>query len=263
MRKPLLLLTVILIALITGCSTEPQPAPGPDALPEQVVVPDETVYAADKPEPETENPIDKRPMIALTFDDGPGQHTNRILDVLERYGAQATFFVVGYHVEEWQDTVRRTINLGSEVANHTWNHPELPRISSQRIRAELQTTSDIIKQVIGAPGPRFFRPPFGLADDRVAEISAELGYAIITWTLDTRDWEVRNADAVYDIIMNRAEEGSIILMHDTHVTTAAAMERVIPALIARGYRLVTVSELLLSVYGELEPGRVYGTYVFP
>ena len=265
MRKALLLSTIILTALIAGCSTEPQPKPGTDALTEQdaVFVHTESSYAADNSESETEAPIDKRPMIALTFDDGPGWHTNRILDVLERYGGRATFFVLGYFVEEWQDTIRRTINLGSEVANHTWNHPELINVSNQRIRTELQRTSAIIEQVTGSPGPRFFRPPFGLADDRVAGISAELGYAIITWTLDTRDWEVRNADAVYNIIMDRAEEGSVILMHDTHITTAAAMERVIPALIARGYRLVTVSELLHSVYGELEPGKVYGTYVFP
>jgi len=206
---------------------------------------------------------DTRPMIALTFDDGPAQHTDRILDLLERYGGQATFFVVGRSVEEWQETIRRTINLGSEVANHTWLHPDLTDISDQRIRAELQTTSAIIEQITGLPRPPFFRPPFGLTDERVAGIAAELGYAIVTWTLDTRDWEVRNADSVYNIIMNEAEEGSVILMHDTHGTTADAMERVIPELIARGYRLVTVSELLYSLYGELKPGRIYGTYAFP
>jgi len=260
---------IILIILITGCSAVPAYIPpNQGVLPEQDVSFAANESAANEPEiesdiePEIEALVDTRPMIALTFDDGPSHHTNRILDVLERYGARATFFVVGYNVEEWQDTVRRTISLGSEVANHTWNHPGLTNISNQRIREELRTTSAIIEQVSGFPPPPFFRPPFGLTDRRVAGVSAELGYAIITWTLDTRDWEVRNADAVYNIIMNRAKEGSIILMHDTHITTAAAMERVIPELIARGYQLVTVSELLHHLYGELEPGRIYGTYAF-
>jgi len=233
MKKITVLLAILLIAPNAACSAVPRYFPDP------------------------------RPMIALTFDDGPAQHTDRILDLLERYGGQATFFVVGRSVEEWQDTILRTINLGSEVANHTWFHPELTEISDQRIRTELRTTSAIIEQITGLPRPPFFRPPFGLADERVANIAAELGYAIVTWTLDTRDWQVRNADAVYNIIMNEAEEGSVILMHDTHSTTADAMERVIPELIARGYRLVTVSELLYILYGELEPGRIYGTYVFP
>jgi len=262
MIKKTLLPALILIALFAGCAAVPHYAtddpPDNDPLPEQAAAADEPAVT----EPEIDVIIDTRPMIALTFDDGPGPHTDRILDVLERYGARATFFVVGYHVEKWQDTIRRTIRLGSEVANHTWNHPGLTSISNHRIRQELQTTSAIIEQVIGFPPPPFFRPPFGLVDQRVANVSAELGYAVITWTLDTRDWEVRNADSVYNIIMQAAKEGCIVLMHDTHATTAAAMERVIPALIARGYRLVTVSELLHSLYGELKPGRIYGTYAF-
>ena len=267
MRKTIILLAIIHIALLASCSAAPHyilPAPSALAAGQSASFSGSgNEHAGNEAGTLAKEPIDTRPMIALTFDDGPSPHTDRILDLLERYGGQATFFVVGRNVEEWQDTVIRMVNMGSEAANHTWYHPRLTEISNHRIREELRTTSAVIERVIGVPPPRFFRPPFGSVNGRVANVSAELGYAVITWTLDTRDWEVRNADAVYNIIMNRAEENSVILMHDTHITTADAMERVIPALIARGYRLVTVSELLHSLYGELEPGKIYGTYVYP
>lgn len=198
-----------------------------------------------------------KPMVALTFDDGPSPYTDLILDLLERYGGRATFFVLGRNVEPWQDTIVRAVNLGNEIANHTWTHPELTALNNQAIKAELQNTSDIIRRIAGV-SPSFYRPPFGLVNRRVANVSAELGYAIINWTLDTMDWHHRNADLVYNAVMDAVKEGSIVLMHDIHATTAAAMELVIPALIAEGYRLVTVTELLYHLYGEIEPGRVHG-----
>jgi len=205
----------------------------------------------------TEPEVNTKPRVALTFDDGPSPYTDRILDLLERYGGRATFFVLGRNVEFWQNTIIRTVSIGSEVANHTWTHPELPSLNNQRIKEELQTTSEIIERFAGY-SPRFFRPPFGMVTQRVATVSKELGYAIVNWTLDTKDWQVRNADAVYNAIMDAIEENAIVLMHDIHSTTAAAMERVIPALIADGFQLVTVSELLHYLHGEPEPGKVYG-----
>ena len=255
-RKAALGLAFALALVSMGCATPPGYAP-PDPCDLPVfLADDEPEYAAH--EPEVEKPMDTGPIIALTFDDGPGWHTDRILDVLERYGGRATFFVVGSNVEPWRNTVIRTVGMGSEVVGHTWSHPPLTRLSSQRIAEEIQTTSAIIEQVTGFAPPRFFRPPFGLVNQRVANVSAELGYAMVNWTLDTEDWDLRNADLVYDIIMRAARDGSIVLLHDIHETTAAAVERAIPALIAKGFRLVTVSELLYRRYGNLEPGREYG-----
>jgi len=201
---------------------------------------------------------DRKPMVALTFDDGPGPYTDRILDILEQHGGRATFFVLGRNVAPWRDTVIRTVDMGSEVAGHSWTHPELTTLTDEEITEELRRTSEVIEQLTGIP-QSFYRPPFGLLDQRVVSVSAELGYAMVNWTLDTNDWRPEvDADAVYNTIMNEVRDGSVILMHDTLDITAAAMERVIPALIASGYQLVPVSELLNHFYGELRPGRVYG-----
>ena len=200
----------------------------------------------------------KKPMIALTFDDGPYDYTQPILDILERYGVRATFFVLGENVEERQDTVRHAVKNGNEIAGHTWSHLPLTELSNKAIEESIQATSAIIEQVTGIPSCSFFRPPFGLVNQRVANVSAGLGYSLVGWTVDPQDWRLRNVNLIYDSVMNHVKENSIILLHDIFDTTASAMERVIPALIAEGYHLVTVSELLHHVYGELKPGRMYG-----
>ncbi|MCL2409861.1 MAG: polysaccharide deacetylase family protein [Oscillospiraceae bacterium] len=209
--------------------------------------------------PEPEIAAGERGMIVLTFDDGPSQYTDYILDLLERYNARATFFVLGYRLERRRDTVLRAVNIGSEVAGHTWSHRRLSALCNQGIAEAIQNTSAAIEEITGVRHS-FFRPPYGLVNRNVAEVSAELGYTIINWTLDTMDWKYRDADTIYNTIMRQVRDGSIILMHDIHPTTMAAMERVIPSLIARGYQLVTVSELMYHLYGgELEPGLVYGS----
>ena len=206
-----------------------------------------------------DTPVATGPMIALTFDDGPTPYTDRILDVLEQHGARATFFVLGRNIENWQDTIIRTVNIGSEVAGHTWNHPELPSLTNEEIIEEMQFTSAAIEQLTGVP-QRIYRPPYGKLIQRVVNLSAEMGYTIVNWTFDTFDWrpENQNVNVLYDSIMNAARHGTIVLMHDTIPETAAAMELVIPALIAEGFQLVTVTELLYHTHGGLRPGRVHG-----
>ncbi|MCL2599749.1 MAG: polysaccharide deacetylase family protein [Treponema sp.] len=280
-KQPIPLLITILIVLVVGTVTVPQdvlladvggllglwatgetqvswltdPAPAGNGY--AAATEDPAEY--EEPDPaRTEAPKDNgKPMIALTFDDGPSRYTDRILDLLEKHGGRATFFVLGNRVESWQDTIIRAVNIGSEIAGHSWSHPELTRLNDEQITQEIRDTSAIIEQVAGVSG-RFFRPPFGRVDEQVVNVSNTLGYSIVNWTLDTQDWKHRNANSVYNAIMRGVQEGSIVLMHDIRTTTATAMERVIPALIAKGYQLVTVSELLHSLYGELEPGRVYG-----
>ena len=198
-------------------------------------------------------------MVALTFDDGPSAiYTNHILDILEQHGGRATFFVLGYRVAGHADTIRRTVQLGSEVAGHSWDHPDLSLMSDEAdIAGEIERTSAAIRAITGTPPP-IYRPPFGRTNDLAEQVSARLGYAIINWTLDPRDWEHRDADKVFELIMNDVESGDIIVLHDVHPSTALAMERVVPALIAEGFELVTVSELLTHAFGELEPGVIYG-----
>ena len=199
------------------------------------------------------------PMVALTFDDGPSSHTNSILDTLERHNGKATFFVVGNRVEAYRATVERAVELGNEIANHTHNHPRLTQQSDADVISEILAASAAIAAIKGF-SPPIYRPPFGATDERVINISAELGYGIVKWNLDPLDWRDRNSDIIYERIMSQVESGSVIVLHDIHLTTAQAMERVIPSLIERGFQLVTVSELLDYKQGGLEAGEVFGSY---
>ncbi|MCL2401834.1 MAG: polysaccharide deacetylase family protein [Oscillospiraceae bacterium] len=197
-----------------------------------------------------------RPMVALTFDDGPSRYTDKILDLLEQHGGRATFMVLGNLIDGRRDALTRMVEMGSEVIGHSWDHRNLTKLSKTEIRAEITDTSAAISAVTGITWP-MFRPPYGSYNDAVKAVAAELGYAIIYWSVDTLDWKHRDPDWVYKAVMNDVEDGSIVLLHDIHGTTAEAMIRVIPRLIEEGYQLVTVSELLYHRHGGLEPGRVY------
>ena len=202
--------------------------------------------------------VARPPMIALTFDDGPaGQKTERILDLLEEHGGRATFFVLGYRVERHRDTIVRAAEMGNEIANHSWSHPRLPQLDADEIAEEIRRTSSAIEDVTGI-SPPIMRPPFGRTSYVVRNVAEELGYVMVNWTVDTLDWQHRDADRIYNIIMQEAYDGAIILMHDIHSSTIEAMERVIPRLVEEGYELVTVSELMEHFFEGLTPGNVYG-----
>jgi len=198
-----------------------------------------------------------RYVIALTFDDGPSRFTEQILDVLERYNARATFCVLGNRVESREDIVRRTVAGGSEVIGHSWNHPNLSIQNEYTIRNQLRNTSAAIENAIGVPPPPIFRAPYGSVNARVRSISYDMGYSILNWTIDTMDWRFRDAQHIYDHIMQHARHGSIVLLHDIFEATAEAMELVVPALIERGFELVTASELIEYIYGSIQPGVEY------
>jgi len=197
-----------------------------------------------------------KPMVALTFDDGPSRHTDQILDILERYDARATFYVIGNLIESRRDTVKRAFDLGNEVTGHSWDHRDLTKLSENDIKTQIINANTAVKDVTGYV-PMMFRTPYGAINDRVKTAAAETGVSLINWSVDPRDWQTRNADSVYHHIMSHAKDRAIILSHDLYGSTADAMERVIPELIARGYQLVTVSELFY--YNEItpEPGGVY------
>lgn len=203
------------------------------------------------------NPLDPgKPMVALTFDDGPTTTTGKILDLLEQHGGRATFFMVGNSVQSKSDIVRRMVAQGSEVANHTWDHKPLNKLTAQEIRQQLQSTNDIIYSVSGVR-PVLMRPPYGAFNEQVQSVTAEMDTPIVNWSLDTLDWKTRSAAATYNAIMKDVRDGSIILCHDLHKETGEAMVTVIPELISRDYQLVTVSELLHTVQGGIKPGTVY------
>lgn len=181
------------------------------------------------------------PMVALTFDDGPSKRvTDRILDLLEKHSAKATFFVLGSNVEAYPDKLERMLELGCEIGNHSYDHKNLPSISREAVEYQLETTKWCIYEACGS-FPTLVRPPYGNVDDKVLEFS-EL--PIILWSLDTMDWKSRNTELIKKIAINKVRDGDIILMHDIYSFTADACETIIPALIKKGYKLVTVSELI-------------------
>ena len=227
----------------TEASTETvaETAPEPPPLP-PVVIPQKPPRAAN----------DK--WLALTFDDGPGRYTQKILDLLEYHGGRATFFVVGAYVWNQRQVINNIIAQGSEAAGHSWHHYNLTQIDEQAVKDQITYTDNAILSITGVSPPKFFRPPFGAYNNIVREAAREIGTAIVLWNIDPRDWQRRDADYLYDYIMDKAADGAVILCHDIYETTAQAMERVIPDLIEQGYKLVTVSELL----GEtLTAGLIY------
>ena len=191
-------------------------------------------------------------LIALTFDDGPTRYTNYILDVLEAHNSHATFFVVGTNVERNPHILQRIANQGHEIGNHTWNHEQLITLRPAEIKRTIRQTSTAVRDITGSY-PTLFRPPYGSFDLRERTLIRWLGYPIIMWSVDTRDWESRNSNTIFNHIVSNAEHGAIILMHDTHRSTYEAVARAIPHLIDQGFTLVTVSDLL----GNTVAGNVY------
>ncbi len=196
------------------------------------------------------------PMIALTFDDGPGAYTDRLLDILEQYGVRATFYVVGTQARKYESIIVREANEGHEIGIHTENHTKLTTVSYDEIINEIVPLRNWIYSVTGKL-PMTLRPPYGKYDDNVLAASNNENFIIVRWSVDSLDWETKNADMIYDEIMNDVFDGCIILCHDIHETTVDAMETVIPALLEKGYQFVTVSELLSYKDGGVTTGVVY------
>ncbi len=181
----------------------------------------------------------KTKAVALTFDDGPSKYTNQVLDCLARHNAKATFFVVGTNVNRYPDILRRAKSLGMEIGNHTVNHPNLKNLSSAGVTSEINTNASYIENAIGVR-PTIVRPPYGSYSSSTI---AAAGTPFILWSIDTLDWKTRNADSTVNAVLSKVKDGDIILMHDLYSQTAQATERIVPALIEKGFDLVTVSEL--------------------
>ena len=197
------------------------------------------------------------PMVALTFDDGPTDYTELILDILNRHGARATFCVLGRVANARQSVLVRIVEYGSEVVGHSWNHRRFSVIDADEITWQIRDTSNLIYRVTGQRPPRLMRPPYGDLNDTARLAAANLGYSFLLWSIDPRDWEFRDAEQVYHNIMSQIRASAIIVLHDTRETTAQAMELVIPSLLEQGFQLVTASELIAHHYGNLVAGESY------
>lgn len=187
------------------------------------------------------------PVIALTFDDGPyPKVTGHILDVLEKNGVCATFFVLGSRIEGHEDMLTRMDELGCEIGNHSFSHADLTRLSKADCQRELSDTDAEIRRVTGHEAS-VVRPPYGYYNKTVMSAA---GRPLILWTVDTNDWRGKAPGEIADYVIQQAKEGSVILMHDQQTQTADAMEMIIPTLIEEGFRFVTVSELIGLTGGQ-------------
>lgn len=187
------------------------------------------------------------PVIALTFDDGPyPKVTGHILDVLEKNGVCATFFVLGSRIEGHEDMLTRMDELGCEIGNHSFSHADLTRLSKADCQRELSDTDAEIRRVTGHEAS-VVRPPYGYYNKTVMSAA---GRPLILWTVDTNDWRGKAPGEIADYVIQQAKEGSVILMHDQQTQTADAMEMIIPTLIEEGFRFVTVSELIRLTGGQ-------------
>ncbi len=188
--------------------------------------------------------------IALTFDDGPHPHyTEQILDLLDRYGVKATFFVIGENIEYYdKGIIARIIDSGHEIGNHTFSHTHVKQTGERSFCDDVRKCHKIMLERYGYE-MKLFRPPEGAVDAKVQSIADELGYSIVLWSIDTRDWEHTAPTLIVSNVEENIDGGDIILMHDyvsKPNTTTEALRELIPRLISEGYEFVTVSDLIKS-----------------
>lgn len=224
--------------------------------------PDPTPASTPRPPKYSYNSVEiSEPVVAITFDDGPHPKlTPQLLDILKERGVKATFFVVGTNAAEYPEILQRMVAEGHEVANHSWSHVALNRQGTAGVASQLNRTNDAIKKAIGH-APTLMRPPYGATNTALTRrINEEFGMKVIMWSVDPLDWRYRNADRVKREIVNGAAPGAIILVHDIHPTSVAAMPGTLDALLAKGYKFATVSELLaMEGGGKASPIPTPGT----
>lgn len=198
-----------------------------------------------------------KPMVALTFDDGPQPSVgNRIMDCLAQYGGKATFFMVGDRVAARKTEVQRMVAEGHEVANHTMNHKYLQKLGAAEIQAQVTRCNDAIEAACGVR-PRVMRLPGG---NHNATVAANTHMPMIQWNIDTLDWKTKNAQKTVAAVLDHVKDGDIILMHELYSQSGDAALQIIPELTKRGYQLVTVSEMAAAKGHALQAGKLYSSF---
>jgi peptidoglycan/xylan/chitin deacetylase (PgdA/CDA1 family) len=227
-RSLLAALTPFLLAPVVMAQT-----PAPTAKPDQPKVTYNSAY------------VGGQPYVAITFDDGPNSvQTPRLLEMLAKRNIKATFYVVGKCVVENPAIVKRFVTEGHEIGNHSWSHPKLSSMSQAAVHAEIKKTHDAVIAAAGVP-PKSFRPPYGAFTEAQRRWAyEEFGYKTILWSVDPFDWKKPGAGVIAQRILTQTHSGAIILAHDIHKQTVDAMPETLDGLLAKGYKFVTVSELL-------------------
>jgi len=227
-----------LVPAMVALAQQPPPAPAPSpAKPKPPPIPEQKTTVSSVH-------VDG-PYIALTFDDGPSEKlTPRLLDLLGQHHIHVTFFVIGENVAQHPEILQRAVREGHEIGNHSWSHPNLAKMSDDAVRSQIKRTEEAITSAIGSR-PVLLRPPYGSITPRQKHlIHDELGYEIILWDVDPLDWKEPGPNIVSSRILKETRPGSIVLSHDIHAQTIQAMPATLTELEAKGFKFVTVSELL-------------------
>lgn len=199
--------------------------------------------------------IDKsKKMIALTFDDGPNYNTSKVIDVLNKYDIKATFFVLGSRAINNKDILKKMADSGMEIGNHTYNHLLLTKYDENKIRSEIDDTSEVIYSAT-KKRPKLLRPSYGSVNNKIKKVA---NMPIIIWDIDTLDWKYHNSKRITSRVVNKVRDGDIILMHDIYSASLNALSNIIPILQDNGYEFVTIDELFYYKEISLENGKVYG-----
>jgi polysaccharide deacetylase family sporulation protein PdaB len=269
----ILLLSLVMLLLVSGCQSESktQTSSSSSALTSTTTQTTTATKASSQlssaqltketttTEPTTE---ENKKMVALTFDDGPDPtNTQKLLDILKKEQIQATFFLLGQNAQQYPDIVKAIAQQGNEIGSHTYDHKDLTTLSTAEMTDEITKTDETIKKIVGK-APSYVRPPYGSVNNEVATI---INRPMIEWSVDSEDWQSRNADAIVKKVQETVYDGSIILLHDIHPETIEAVPRVIQTLKDDGYSFVKISSLLgnptavENYYGQNDQRAVEGS----
>jgi peptidoglycan/xylan/chitin deacetylase (PgdA/CDA1 family) len=195
--------------------------------------------------------------VALTFDDGPVMDTTKVLDMLKAKNAKATFFLLGMQAVQFPDIIKREAAEGHEIGNHSFSHAKLQGAPAATVQSEINRTQEAIKQVTGK-WPTVLRPTYGYTDKQLDGICQQHKLSEILWSVDPVDWKDRDPKKITERVVNQAQPGSIIILHDVKPTTVAAVPEILNKLTQKGFTFVTVSE----IYGGiLKPGEKYPSFL--
>ena len=198
--------------------------------------------------------IDK--LVALTFDDGPSEHTSRLLDAIKENGFHGTFFMVGCYAQNQPDVLRKMVNYGNEPAIHSWAHADYTTMSQDAVAADIESTRNTIMNYTGV-SPTLVRPPYGSYNASTLEAFRQKACSCIMWNTDIEDWKYFNAVTVENNIMSRVHPGAVLVIHDSHSWSVDAIIAAMPKLKAQGYELVTVSQFAKLKGIKLTPGSKF------
>lgn len=192
-------------------------------------------------------------LVAITFDDGPGPYTNKLLDILNANKAHATFFMLGNNLEKYRSVVLNVYNSGNEIGYHSYAHTNFKRQDIATIKSELDQSNAILKNITGTTFS-LIRPPYGSINN---EIKEAIDASFILWSVDTEDWRHKDSEYLLNYVLENIYPGAIILFHDIHISSVDAMAKILPYLYVEGYQVVTVSDLAKNYNVTLEPHKVY------